>query len=207
MRSAGSASWSISIDRWDQQLERALWFRAAERIEVPADGLVTGPPDVHPVPEPSLPSGGELAEGWLWWWRALLARPSLTRSLKSPDTADLNRLSPPDFEGLAGYPTLRHVVSTRWVEANAWHSARKRAGIEAFRAARAQGPGREGAVVRAVEAEIGHKVGPFSLRIIVLPVLDQQIRSAGSTTYLVPELVHASGAYDDWLRELVRKLV
>ncbi|AEK39963.1 hypothetical protein [Amycolatopsis mediterranei] len=44
------------------------------------------------------------------------------------------------------------------------------------------------------------------MRIIVLPVLDQQIRSAGTSTYLVPELVHASGAYDDWLRELVRKL-
>lgn len=206
MRSAGSASWSISIDQWDHQLEWALWFRAAERIEVPADGLVTGPPDVDPVPEPSLPSGRELAEGWLWWWRALLARPSLARSLKSPDMAALNRFSPPDFEGLAGYPALRHVVGARWVEANAWHSARKRAGIEAFRAARTQGPGREGVVVRAVEAEIGHKAASFSLRIIVLPVLDRQIRSAGMSTFLVPERVRASGAYDDWLRELVRKL-
>lgn len=206
MRSAGSASWSISVDQWDHQLEWALWFRAAERIEVPADGVVTGPPDVDPVPEPSLPSGEELAEGWLWWWRALLARPPLTGFLESPDMAALNRFSPPDFEGLAGYPALRHVVGNRWVEANVWHSARKRAGIAAFRAAGAQGRGREGAVVRAVEAEIGHKAAPFSLRIVVLPVLDRQIRPAGTSTYLVPELVRASGAYDDWLRQLVRKL-
>lgn len=206
MRSAGSASWSIGIDRWDHQLEWALWFRAAERIEVPAEELVTGPPDVDPVPEPSLPSGGELVDGWLWWWRALLARSSLTGPPQPPDMDELNRFSPPDFAGLAGYPALRRVVSTRWGEANAWHSARKRAGLAAFRAARAQELGREGAVVRAVEAEIGRKAAPFSLRIIVLPVLERQIRSAGTSTYLVPELVHASGAYDEWLRELVRTL-
>jgi hypothetical protein len=73
MRAAGTASWSISIDQWDHQLEWALWFRAAERIEVPAGGLVTGPPDVDPLPEQSVISGDELAEGWLWWWRSLLA--------------------------------------------------------------------------------------------------------------------------------------
>jgi hypothetical protein len=206
MRSAGTASWSISIDQWDFRLEWALWFRAAERIEVRADGLVTGPPDVDPLPEQSVTSGAELAEGWLWWWRTLLARPSPTVPSTPPDMAELNRFSPPDFDGLADYPMLRHVVTTRWSEANAWHSARKRAGIDALRATRGPGPGREGMVVRAVEAEIGHKAAPFSVRIVVLPVVDRQIRSAGKSTFLVPERVHASSAYDDWLREVVRAL-
>src|SRR5205814_9204357 len=137
MHFAGTASWSMSIDQWDQQLEWALWFRAAERIEVPANGLVTGPPDVDALPDQSLTSGDELAEGWLWWWRTLLARPSLTVPPTPQNIADLNSFSPPDFDGLAAHPALRQVVTTRWSEANAWHSARKRAGIQAFQIGRA----------------------------------------------------------------------
>ena len=118
--------------------------------------------------------------------------------------ADLNRFSPPDFEGLAGCPALRRVVAARWGEAHAWHSARKRAGVAALQATRTPWPGREGAIVREVEAEIGHKAASFSLRIVVLPVLDEQIRPVGNSTFLVPERVHASSAYDDWLRTVVR---
>jgi len=141
MRVAGRASWLIGVDQWDQHLEWALWFRAAERIEVRADGPVTGPPDVDPLPTPSLTESDELAEGWLWWWRTLLVRPSLAAPpTPPPDLADLNRFSPPDFEGLAGYPALQRVVTARWGEANAWHSARKQAGIAMFRQA-AGGPG------------------------------------------------------------------
>ena len=202
MRDAGTASWSISIDQWDHQLDWALWFRAAERIQVPAGGLVTGPPDVDPLPEPSLPSGDELAEGWLWWWQTLLARPAPTG--RPSDMAELNRFGPPDFDGLGGYPALRRVVATRWSEAHAWHTARKRAGVAALQATRNPGP--EGPMVRAVEAEIGHRAAPFSLRIIVLPVLDGQIRPAGQSTFLVPERVHATSAYDGWLRTVVRAL-
>jgi hypothetical protein len=192
MRLAETTSWSISVDQWDQQLEWALWFRAAERIEVPAGAVVTGPPEVDPLPEPSLASGEPLVEGWLFWWRAVLA--------------DRLRLSAPLFEDLTDYPELRQVVTARWRAANAWHTARKRAGIEAFQAARGRAAGREGTVVRAVEAEIGHKAAPFTVRIIVLPVLDEQIRSAGDVTFLVPERMYVSDGYEAWLRRLVRAL-
>ena len=60
--------------------------------------------------------------------------------------------------------------------------------------------------MRAVEAEIGHKAAPFSVRIIVLPVHDRQIRSVGHSVFLVPESVYVSSAYDDWLRDLIRTL-
>jgi hypothetical protein len=204
VRLAGRASWLIGVDPSDQDLEWALWFRAAERIEVRAVGPVTGPPDVDPLPTPSLAESDELTEGWLWWWRTLLVRPSLAPPpAPPPDLADLNRFSPPDFEGLAGYPALQRVVTARWSEANAWHTARKRATIAALRQ---PGVGREGTVVRAVEAEIGHRATAFSLRIVVLPVLDEQIRSAGERTFLVPERVYATSAYDDWLRTVVRAL-
>jgi hypothetical protein len=201
MRFAGAESWSLTIDQWNELLECALWFRAAERIEVPVGGLVTGPADVDPVPEPSLASGEGLVEGWLWWWRSALAM-----STGPPESAELTRFSPPDFDGLVGYPVLRDVVSARWTEAQAWQSARKRAAIDAFLAAHGRGPGREGAIVATVEAEIGHRAVPFSARIIVLPVHDHQIRSVGQYTFLVPERVHASSTYDDWLRGLVRAL-
>ncbi|HEX4702242.1 MAG TPA: hypothetical protein VH352_08965 [Pseudonocardiaceae bacterium] len=186
----------ISVDQWDQHLDWALWIRAAERIEVPADEVVTGPPDVDPLPQPSLDSGDDLAEGWVLWWRTLVAR------TWQAGVDELTRFSPPDFDGLTDYPTLRQVIRTRWREANAWHSARKRAGVRALRAT----AGQEGAVVGAVEAEIGRKAAPFSLRIIVVPVLDQRIRSAGTSTFLVPERLYAGTDYDDWLRELVRTL-
>jgi hypothetical protein len=120
--------------------------------------------------------------------------------------ADLNWFSPPDFEDLADHPALRRVVSARWGEANAWHSARQQAAVATRRAAGGQVADREGPVVRAVEAEVGHKAGPFSLRIFVLPVVDEQIRSAGRGTFLVPERLQASSAYDDWLRKVIRAL-
>jgi hypothetical protein len=205
MRQAGVSSWLISVDEWDQQLEWALWIRAAERIHIQAGEAVTGPPDVDPLPEPSLSSGGPLAGGWLWWWKALLARPAQSGRPVSEFMADLARFGPPDFDGLIDYPELRQVVTARWSEANAWHSARKRAGVEAFRASSGQ-HGREGAIVRAVEAEIGHKAAPFELRIIVLPVLDSEIRPAGSLTFLVPERMRVTSAYADWLRQVVRAL-
>jgi hypothetical protein len=195
VRSAGTASWSIQVNEWDFQLEWALWVRAAERIELRAEGLVTGPPDVEPLPEPSVISDDKLAEGWLWWWRTLLAEP--------PDLGARAGFHPPDFAGLAGHPALRRVVGARWSEAHAWHSARKRAGVEALRTAHRM-PDREGAAVRAVEAEIGRKAEPFSLRIIVLPVQDERIRAAGESRFLVPERVRASDAYESWLRDVVR---
>lgn len=189
----------MSVGPEGDQLGWALWFRAAERIDVPADGPVPGPLDVDPLPEQSVRSGAELAEDWLWWWRTLLALPA---PVTPPARAELTRFSPPDFEGLADCPMLRQVVIARWREAHAWHSARKRARIDALHATL----GREGTVVRAVEAEIGHKAAPFSVRIIVLPVIDEQIRSAGQATFLVPERVYASSGYDDWLRKVVRAL-
>ncbi len=70
MHVAGSSSWRISEDRWPEEFEVALWFRAAERIDVPPGGVVPGAPDVEPLPDPGTdpPDAAELAAGWLAWW-------------------------------------------------------------------------------------------------------------------------------------------
>jgi len=209
VRFAGTTSWQISVNEWDQHLEWALWVRAAERIEVPAGGVVTGPPDVDPLPAPSAPSGAPLAEGWLFWWRALVSRPELSVPFTQDDLAERARFDPPGFGVLDAYPDLQRVVAARWEEANSWHSARKRAGVEAFRSTvtgHGPGPGAEGAVVRSVEAEVGHAAAPFRVRIVVVPVLDEEIRSLGGATFLVPERVCGTDAYNRWLRAVVRAL-
>lgn len=210
MRRAGSASWSIRVDDHDQHLEWALWIRAAERIPVHARAAVTGPADIDPPPEPSLASGEPLADSWLWWWRTSLERLQSTRPPAAGDMAavmaTLNAFGPPDFAVLADHPALRDVVAARWSEANAWHSARKGTVVEALRALRDGGTGVEGATVRAVERELGHVAAPFTLRIIVLPVLDDQIRDAGELTYLVPQRMRATNAYQEWLHQVVRTL-
>jgi hypothetical protein len=51
MRLAGSSSWRVSEDRWPEEFDVALWFRAAERIDVPSGGVVPGAPDVEPLPD------------------------------------------------------------------------------------------------------------------------------------------------------------
>ncbi len=64
MRLGTGPSWQISVDRGNQAYDWALWICAAERIDAPAGGLVPGPLDIDPLPEPSVGSGADLVEGW-----------------------------------------------------------------------------------------------------------------------------------------------
>ncbi len=205
MRYRGSTSWQITLEDRDEQAEYALWIRAAERIDVPAGGVVPGPLILDPPPGPSLASGERLAEAWLYWWRALTfpeAAPVVTPAEAYAGAS----YGPPDFSVLTAYPSLREVAVARWPQAHDWRRARDRAHRTALRDADVRSRGREGQIVREVEAELGHKAAPFALRIVVLPVLDEEIRSAGGGTYLVPEQVRAAPTYDTWLRDVVRTL-
>ncbi len=109
MEVAGTRSWQISEDRWPEVFEVALWFRAAERIDVPAGGVVPGPAGIDALPDRSAAPAGmsELAAGWLAWWQALAGQFPLrepldsTQAMTSPmatlasDPA-ATRYSPPD---------------------------------------------------------------------------------------------------------------
>ncbi|MBS2549428.1 hypothetical protein KGQ19_21425 [Catenulispora sp. NL8] len=208
MKISGSDSWEIRVTDFDWLLVPALWIRAAERIDVPVAGVVTAPLDIEEMPEPSADtgaaSGAALTQGWLYLWNVAVLWPQLK---DQKVLAEVARFAPPDFEALADFPEFRRVFAARWPQAHAWHSARKRAGIEAL-LDRADGAGRdvEGQVVRAVEAEIGRKSAPFSLHLIVLPVAEDLIRPAGEGTYLVPERFRRTDGYQRWLTTVVREL-
>jgi hypothetical protein len=62
---AGTRPWQFSEDRWPETYEVPLWFRAAERIDVPAAGVVPGPADIDALPARSpAPAGpSELVAG------------------------------------------------------------------------------------------------------------------------------------------------
>ena len=75
MHLGSGPSWQISTDRGNQAYDWALWVRAAERIHVPAAGLVPGPLAIEPLPEPSTRPGVDLAEGWRHWWEGLARMP------------------------------------------------------------------------------------------------------------------------------------
>jgi hypothetical protein len=206
MRYAGSPSWQITVGDRNEQTEYALWIRAAERIDVPVGGVVTGPLDLDPPPEPSLPSGAPLIEAWLYWWRTLIV-PDAAPVITHAEAYEGASYGPPDFSVLTAYPSLREVAVARWPEALEWRRPRDLAHRAAMRHDRAAlSHRREGQIVREVEAEIGHKAAPFVLRIAVLPVVDEEIRSVGDGTYLVPAQVRATPAYDTWLRDVVRSL-
>ena len=201
MRLAGSPSWRISEDRWPEPFDLALWFRAAERIDVPSGGVVPGPADVEPLPDRSTgPSeAAELAAGWLAWWHALIELPPLAPPFDPAHPPGVLAFSPPDFAGLAGWPVLQRAVSGRWREAHDWHSARMKAGLEAS----AHLDRRAGRVVAELERELGRKARPFALDFVLLPVRDDQVRPAGPDRYLVPERVHDGPRWPGLLHELL----
>lgn len=201
MQVPGSPSWSIQVNPWPELFDVALWFRAAERIEVAQGGEVPGPAEIEPWPARSTgPSdGAELAVGWLVWWHSLVAMPALSPPFGRADRAPQLAFSPPDFPGLARWPALHRVVAARWPEASAWHAARKEAWIRA-------GPHRDlrtTAAVAELERELGRKARPFSMELLLLPVGDDEVRPIGSGRYLVPERLYAGPRWPGLLRALL----
>jgi hypothetical protein len=95
MRLAGSPSWRISEDRWPEAFDVALWFRAAERIDVASGGVVPGATDVEPVPDPNTgpADAAELASGRLAWWRSLIELPRCRRRSTRPTRPHCWRLA------------------------------------------------------------------------------------------------------------------
>src|SRR5947208_1354463 len=200
MHLGGGPSWQISTDRGNQAYDWALWIRAAERIHVPAGGLVPGPLAIDPLPEPSTTPGTNLAEGWRDWWEGLARMPRWQPDRSAGPPPQVAYL-PPDFPGLARWPDLQRVAVDRWREAQDWHSGRRAAGVD-----RGMVQPRESLLVLEIERELGRRVPPFDLEFILLPVLDAEVREVTPTRYLVPEAVYDGPQWTDRLRPLVRHL-
>ncbi|MGI5232758.1 hypothetical protein [Actinoallomurus sp. CA-142502] len=183
MRRAGSASWRMRVERWSAPYDVALWFRAAERIQVEAGPAIPGPPIVEPLPHRSTDpaDAGELAEAWSAWWRSLVGAEPPTEPVDAARTA------------------LSRVVAERWAEAHRWHAARKRAGVASV----PRRDVRNGQVVTEIEDRLGRRARPFSLDLVLLPVDDERIRPVGADRYLVPERVYDGPRWPGPLRALV----
>jgi hypothetical protein len=202
MEVAPARPWRIREERWNEEYDVPLWFRAAERIDVPAGGVVPGPAEIDPLPDRSaaLADASELAAGWLAWWEAL------TGQLPLREPLDPSRLpsamvftGPPDFDGMADWPVLRRVLAGRWHEATDWYRRRKIAGLAAGH------PNHLPAVhaVRELERELGRRVKPFELDFVLLPVRDDQIRPLRPGRYLVPQRLRDGPRWPRLLRELL----
>lgn len=189
------------MDRWNQSLDWALWFRAAERIDVPAEGVVPGPLDIETLPDPSADArDADLAAGWKAWWHTLVTAPAPEWPPDRDRPPSELAFGPPYFPGLTDWPALRQVVTHRWREAHEWHTARKRAGLAA---GIHRGDGRTNRIVDELEHELGRKARPFVLDVLLLPVRDDQVRPVNATRYLVPERLHDGPQWPQLLRTLI----
>lgn len=200
MRVAGPPSWRISEDRWPEAFDVALWFRAADRIDVASEGGVPGHQMLSRCrtrvrtrrTPPSWPRAGW--PGGIRWSGCPLSPP-----FDPAHPPALLAFSPPDFPSLAAWPALRRAVTGRWRRAYDWHNARKKAGLEAG----LHHNRRTGQVVAELERELGRKARPFSLDFVLLPVRDEQVRPAGTDRYLVPERVYDGPRWPRLLRGLL----
>jgi hypothetical protein len=191
----------LNVRAHESLLDCALWIRAAERIDVPADPLVPGPLDVHPLPDPTVVADAALGAEWLRWWWSLVDSPD-PRPRPPLDPAPEPAYDTPDPLGLARLPALRSLVAQRWPEARRWHAARLRDERGAYRVPSAD----NGHTVGAVEREFGRRLRPFHVEFVLLPVRDDAIRRVDEHRYLVPERVYGGPAWSSWLRELVRRI-
>ena len=197
MRLADTKSWLIRTDRWSEPFDMALWFRAAERIDVPAGGVVPAALDIDPLPEPSQTQ--DLTEAWLAWWQALTEADTPSGRFDPANPPVALSFSPPAYPGFRDRPELGRVVAARWTEAHQWVNGRKRDGLRAGLAH----DSRTNQVVSDLERTLGRKARPFSLDLIVLPVREDEIRHVTGDRYLVPERVYDGPDWAGLLRSLI----
>ncbi len=202
----GSQAWKISIDRWSQAFEIALWFRAVEQIHVPTAGIVPGPIDLDPVPARSTDQAdsAEMAAGWRVWWEALATAPTLPNPAPPLRPPERGPFDPPHFGGLVQWAPLQRAAENRWRDACQWNAERLRVGLDAeTHRERLQ----EGLLVAEVEQSMGRSARSFDLELVVLPVRDDHIRALSSTRHLVPESLYSSEGYEPALRRIITALV
>lgn len=58
-------------------------------------------------------------------------------------------------------------------------------------------------IVSALEAQLGRPLANFSLTLVILPVLDDEVRDLGHDRYIIPERIWLSPALPEILRSLI----
>lgn len=161
MRAEGRGGVDLTMP---QSLLLALHLRDAARLRPPTSPLLPDLPPLDPAAVPLPTAGGDLtgleAAGrqWARWWAASF-----------PGGADaLTSILPPRFPGLAGMPELRGLAELGMDDAVTW-SARARE-VERRVLARTPTALFETNLVAEVEHELGRRIRPFQLGVVVLPV-------------------------------------
>src|SRR5260370_42458346 len=106
----------LSGECMHESVDLSVGVRAEERIDVASGGVVPGPADFEPLPDPSTdpPDAAELAAGWLAWWQSLTEMPPLSPPFHRSHPPGVMAFRPPGFPGLPGWPVLpRRVGASR----------------------------------------------------------------------------------------------
>ncbi len=186
--------WGIDLTM-PQSLLLALHLRDAAGLRPPTSPLLPDLPPLDPPVRPLRAAGHDIAgldvagQQWAAWW--------VRHFPGGPDA--LTSILPPRYPGLDGRPELRGLAELGLDDALAW-CARARE-VEKRVIARSPSALFETNLVTAVERELGRRIRPFSLRVVVLPVagvhhwdvLGQAVVSLG--------LRADRDAYLTWLRE------
>jgi hypothetical protein len=197
----GNKTWQVTEDS-PTDLLIALYLRDAAGL-LPAGDPVLPPIDPALAPRPSLvPLPPErqdaLRREWEAWWRRLVRPTNYPR---------LWELEPPDFEPFAGSPELRQLLRERYREAKRWADARHELFHDAAVERLHRGDHDVNIVVAAVKRELGHRIEPFHLDVLVLPVADPDIWVIGPSSIVVSTgLRNEPAAFRDALAPLVHAL-
>jgi hypothetical protein len=195
MTDLSAAPWTITVEQRPFLACCALWLRAAERLSTPADSLVPGPLDVATLPSPGTAGDRDrLGQQWVTWWHSIVGPPRDARTGSAePAHGTIDPL------GLAGQPELAALVAERGPEAVRWHASGAPEEHVLLAAHR---------LVVGAEERVGRPAGAFDLHLTLLPVRDQTIRTAvPGRQYLVPECVFGGVSFDEWLTDIVERIM
>ena len=191
--------WGIHLSM-PQALLIALHLRDAGRLDVPESAEVPAFPRV--VPEvPQLRSAGTGVAGraaagrqWARWWADSF--PGGPQALTS--------ILPPRFPGLRGMPELRGLAELDLDDAIAWCARARRREAEVLAAA----PSAlfETNLLTEVERELGRRIRPFSLPVVVLPVDGRGHWDLPGGPVISLGLRADRDAYLAWLRERLLRI-
>ncbi|WP_432562227.1 hypothetical protein [Kineococcus sp. SYSU DK003] len=192
MRSVGR--WAIDLTM-PQSLLLALHLRDAAGLRPPLSPLL---PDLPPLDPPATKlrvSGGDLAgleaagAQWADWWAESFPG--------GPDA--LTSILPPRYPGLHGRPELRGIAELGMDDAVAWCERAR----EMQRRVVARTPSAlfETNLMTGVERELGRRLFPFSIGIVVLPVQGAHAWDVLGTPVISLGLRADRDAYLAWLHD------
>lgn len=203
MHRMGAPPWSIRVEDSADAPDIALWLRAAERIDAPAGGLVPGPLIIDPLPESTVASSRDLAAAWSTWWTAIIAGGVIPTPRGTTISGEWVGMMEPEFSGLAPWPALQSLARARYGEAKAWHDAREREGMRRILEHPPPSLPGVGPTLERWGMRLGHEA---VVELLVLPVIDDEIRPIREDRLMVSEGAYRSPGFAERLAAYVDRL-